>query len=147
MLNVIIHEGLYDKEFVEQWCFGFKELKERVQQFTPEKVEKVTWVPKNKMREAARIYATTKPASITQCLSIDQNADTISTSRSIAMLAAITGNIDVPGGNLITMLNKMSPVSDETGRKWLSKEHHEKRSQGTIPASRGRSLYDRAIGP
>ena len=46
MLHVIIHEGLYDKEFVEQWCFGFKELKERVQQFTPEKVEEVTWVPK-----------------------------------------------------------------------------------------------------
>jgi anaerobic selenocysteine-containing dehydrogenase len=127
MLHVIINEGLYDKEFVEQWCFGFKELKERVQQFTPEKVEEVTWVHRNKIREAARIYATTKPASITQCLSIDQNADTISTSRSIAMLAAITGNIDVPGGNLITMLTKMSPVSDETGRKWLSKEHHEKR--------------------
>ena len=127
MLHVTINEGLYDKEFVEQWCFGFKELKERVQQFTPEKVEEVTWVPKNKIREAARIYATTKPASITQCLSIDQNADTISTSRSIAMLAAITGNIDVPGGNLITMLTKMSPISDETGRQWLSKEHHEKR--------------------
>jgi anaerobic selenocysteine-containing dehydrogenase len=127
MLHVIINEGLYDKEFVEQWCFGFKELKERVQPFTPEKVEEVTWVPKNKMKEAARIYATTKPASITQCLSIDQNADTISTSRSIAMLTAITGNIDVPGGNLITMLTKMSPISDETGRKWLSKEHHEKR--------------------
>ena len=127
MLHIIINEGLYDKEFIEKWCFGFKEFKQRVQQFTPEKVEEVTWVPENKVREAARIYATTKPASITQCLSIDQNADTISTSRSIAMLAAITGNIDVPGGNLITMLTKMSPVSDETGRKWLSKEHHEKR--------------------
>jgi hypothetical protein len=40
---------------------------------------------------------------VRQLLAIDQNADTISTSRSIAMLAAITGNIDAPGGNVFPM--------------------------------------------
>ena len=30
MMNVIINEGLYDKEFVENWTYGFEELKERV---------------------------------------------------------------------------------------------------------------------
>ena len=127
MLHVIITEGLYDRTFVDQWCVGFDELVTRVKEFPPERVEAITWVPAGLIREAARLYATTRPASITQCLSIDQNADTISTSRSIAMLAAVTGNIDVPGGNLITMLAKMAPVSDETGTGLLSKEHHETR--------------------
>jgi len=127
MLHVIITERLYDETFVDNWCIGFDELVKRVEEYQPERVETITWVPASLIREAARLYAAIKPSSITQCLSIDQNADTISTSRSIAMLAAITGNIDVPGGNLITMLTEMSPVSDETGRQWLSREHHEKR--------------------
>lgn len=127
MLHVIINEGLYNKEFVDQWCLGFKELKEWTQQYTPEKVEELTWVSGSKIREAARMYTTTKPASITQCLSIDQNADTISTCRSIAMLAAITGNIDVPGGNLISMPKKIHDRSVDTLSKYLTKEQHEKR--------------------
>ncbi len=45
MLNVIINEGLYDKEFVRDWTFGFDKLEEHVQDYTPEKVEEITWVP------------------------------------------------------------------------------------------------------
>jgi predicted molibdopterin-dependent oxidoreductase YjgC len=32
-----IQAGLYDKEFVENWTYGFEELKERVKPYTPEK--------------------------------------------------------------------------------------------------------------
>jgi anaerobic selenocysteine-containing dehydrogenase len=127
MIHVIITESLYDKAFVDKWCDGFQELARRADAYRPEQVEAITWVPAAQIREAARLYAETRPASITQCLSIDQNADTVSTSRSLAMLAAITGNIDVPGGNLIAMLARMAPVADETGTKMLSEEHHGKR--------------------
>jgi anaerobic selenocysteine-containing dehydrogenase len=127
MLYVIIKEGLYDKEFVDQWCFGFEELKERVEQYPLERVEKIVGVSGSRIREAARIYATTKPASITQRVSIEQNADTISTSRSVAMIAAITGNIDVPGGNLISMPKRVHERSTDTLSKYLTKEQHEKR--------------------
>jgi anaerobic selenocysteine-containing dehydrogenase len=127
MLHVLINEGLYDKDFVNHWCFGFEELKDRADECPIEKVEKITWIPGDKIREAIRMYATTRPASITQCLSIDQNADTISTSRSIAMMAALTGNIDVPGGNLMSMPMKAHPRSMETLDECLTPEHHEKR--------------------
>jgi len=127
MLHVIIEEELYDKEFVDKWCFGFKDLMGRVERYTTSKVEEITWVPGSKIRMSAVMYATTKPASITQCLSIDQNADTISTSRAIAMLAAITGNIDVPGGNLMSMPMKEHHRSKETLSDYLTKEQHEKR--------------------
>jgi len=127
MLHVIIEEELYNKEFVDKWCFGFKDLMSRVERYNTSKVEEITWVPGSKIRESAVMYATTKPASITQCLSIDQNADTISTSRAIAMLAAITGNIDVPGGNLMSMPMKEQPRSIEMLRGYLTKEQNEKR--------------------
>ena len=45
MLNVIIEEKLYDKEFLEKFCMGFTELTEHVKQFTPEKMSEITWVP------------------------------------------------------------------------------------------------------
>jgi anaerobic selenocysteine-containing dehydrogenase len=103
MLNVIIKEGLYDQDFVEEWCHGFEGLKERAAEFPPERVTEITWVPKEKIIEAARLFATEKPSCITIVVAIEQNADSLSTCRAIAMLAGITGNIDVPGGNLIQM--------------------------------------------
>lgn len=129
MLNIIITEGLFDEEFVTQWCTGFEELRERVQEYSPQRVEEITWVPREKVIEAAKMYATTKPACITQVLAIDQNADTISTSRAIAMLACLTGNIDVPGGNIFMMPMKIPGFLDgELNLKsLLTKEDHEKR--------------------
>ncbi|UCG65919.1 MAG: molybdopterin-dependent oxidoreductase [Deltaproteobacteria bacterium] len=127
MLQVTINEGLYDKQFVKKWCLGFDELKERVQGYPPEKVEQITWVPRGKILEAARTYALSRPASITQALAIDQNADTISTSRSIAMLASITGNIDVHGGNVFTMKTGVPPPNVMTLRQRLTREDHEMR--------------------
>jgi len=133
MLNVIVTEQLYDKEFVDKWCFGFDDLKERVQEYPPQKVEEITWVSKERVIEAAKLYATTKPASITQIVAVDQNADTISTCRAIADLAAITGNIDIPGGNLLPMpLPAMGVFVPEFSaehclKDWLTKEQNEKR--------------------
>jgi len=103
MLNIIIQEGLCDGEFVEKWCYGFEELKKRAAEYPPERVAEITWVPKEKIIQAARLFATEKPSCITIVVAIEQNADSLSTCRAIAMLSAVTGNIDVPGGNLIQM--------------------------------------------
>ena len=127
MLHVIIEEEIYDKEFVERWCFGWDAFKKRVEEYPPERVAQITWVPERLIREAARMYALTSPASITECLAIDQNADTISTTRSLSILAAITGNIDVPGGNVISMPKKLLGRSLESGSSYLTIENHEKR--------------------
>jgi len=129
MLNVIIGEELYDKNFVEKWCFGFEELKKRVKEYPLEKVEQITWVPKDKILQGARLYAKEKPSCITVVVAIEQNADTLSTCRSIAMLAALTGNIDIPGGNLIQMPVKVGSwlEGDIALTDKLTDEQHEKR--------------------
>ena len=101
MLNVIINEGLYDKEFVEKWCYGFEELKERVQEYPPEKVEEITWVPKDLIIQAARLYANNKPSAIQWGEPIDAMPAGSVVAQAINQLWAITGNVDNPGGNVI----------------------------------------------
>jgi anaerobic selenocysteine-containing dehydrogenase len=101
LLNVITTENLYDKEFVEKWTYGFDKLKQRAQEMTLEQVEQITWVPKEKIIEAARLYATSKPAAIRFGQPLDSNAEATSTIHALNCLWAITGNLDIPGGNVI----------------------------------------------
>ena len=101
MLNVIINENLYDKDFVEKWTHGFDELKTRVQKYPPEKVAEITWIPAAKIIQAARLYAKAKPAAMRFGQPLDSNAEATSTIQALNCLWAITGNIDVPGGNVI----------------------------------------------
>lgn len=111
-LNVIINEGLYDKDFVDRWCNGFDELRVRVQEYPLEKVEKITWVPREKIREAARLYATRKPACMMHSCAIEQNADTMSSTLATVIMTAITGNLDIPGGNLFPMFQNLRGRGD-----------------------------------
>lgn len=98
LLNVIINEELYDKDFVENWCYGFDELKERVQEYPPAKVAEICWVPKQKIIDVARIIATEHPAPIQWGLAVDENPNGVQLGHAILSLIAITGNLDVPGG-------------------------------------------------
>jgi len=55
--NVIINENLYDREFVDRWTVGFDKIKAHVQDYTPEKLAEITWVPAEQIKEVARFYA------------------------------------------------------------------------------------------
>ncbi|MFH0726764.1 MAG: molybdopterin-dependent oxidoreductase [Pseudomonadota bacterium] len=101
MLNVIINEELYDQEFVAKWTYGFEKLKERVQQYPLDKVSQITWVPEKLIRDAARLYATSSPAAIQWGVAVDMNPQATSVAQAITHLWCITGNIDIPGGNVI----------------------------------------------
>lgn len=101
MLHVIINENLYDKEFVEKWTFGFEELKARVQEYTPAKVSEITWIPEDLIVKAARMYATSKPAAIQWGLPVCTAPEGTVVAQAISHLWCITGNLDVPGGNVI----------------------------------------------
>jgi anaerobic selenocysteine-containing dehydrogenase len=125
ILHVIINEGMYDNDFVDKWCTGFNELKERVKSYPPEKASEITWIPKEKIIEAARMYGSAKPASMFQCIATEQVADTISSCMSLGILAAITGNIDVPGGNILPMPRPFNP--NISLKHLLTKEDHENR--------------------
>jgi len=98
MLNVIINEELYDKDFVEKWTHGFDELRDRVQDYPPEKVAEITWVPEEDIIKAARLFATTKPAALEVGCAIEHSPNCFDSVRAVSFLPGICGNFDIPGG-------------------------------------------------
>lgn len=100
MINVIINEELYDKEFVEKWVFGFDELRSHIREYSPEKVSEITWVPAEQIRKAAEFYATNKPACLQWGNAIDHGVNNFQTARALCILRAITGNLEIPGGDV-----------------------------------------------
>jgi anaerobic selenocysteine-containing dehydrogenase len=100
MINVIVNEDLFDKAFVDNWTAGFDRVKAHVQDYTPERVEEVTWVDAGEIREVARFYATNKPACIEVGNAVEHNVNSFQAHRAVAILKAITGNLGVPGGEM-----------------------------------------------
>ena len=98
ILNVIISEDLYDHDFVEKWCFGFDALKERAAEYTPERTAEITWIPQETIVAAARAIGTSHPCSFMWGVAIDENPNGVQGGHCFLALAAITGNLDVPGG-------------------------------------------------
>ncbi len=100
ILKVIVEDEIYDKEFVRDWCDGFDKLVEELKTFTLQEVEKVTWVPEKEIREFAQMYATTKPATIQWGNALDTTFLAFPQGKAIAILRAICGNLNIPGGEM-----------------------------------------------
>ena len=99
MMHVIFKEQLYDKEFCEKWIHGIDELKEYVKEFTPEKTEKITWVPAQDIVDAARLYATNRPGTLlTGAQGTTHDLNATNNHRALLMVPAVCGYIDIPGG-------------------------------------------------
>jgi len=93
MMNVILKEGLQDKEFIKNRTEGFDEFKKVVEKYDPQIVERITGVPEEKIIEAARVYATSKPAAIVYSMGITQHTTGTDNVLTLANLAMLTGNI------------------------------------------------------
>jgi len=98
MMHVVIKEGLYDSDFISNWTYGFDKLAALMQEYPPERVEKITGVPASKIREVALAFAKTKPACIWAGNGVDHHTGGCQAVRSISCLVAITGNYGVKGG-------------------------------------------------
>jgi anaerobic selenocysteine-containing dehydrogenase len=130
MLNVIVNEELYDKEFVENYTHGWEDFVQRVNEYPLEKVEAITWVPKEKIREAARLFATTKPAAIQWGVAIEQQNNCVDNDRSLMLLMGITGNIDAPGGQVLYRIPDIINVGHFGAHGMLPRDQLEKRLGG-----------------
>ncbi|MFH1950353.1 MAG: molybdopterin-dependent oxidoreductase [Pseudomonadota bacterium] len=101
IIHEIIAKALYDKDFVKEWTVGFEDLKESAKDFEVEKIAERTWLDPNAIRDAARLYATTKPACIIDGNGLDMQLNVFQHTRAVCILRGLTGNIDKPGGDLI----------------------------------------------
>jgi anaerobic selenocysteine-containing dehydrogenase len=103
MAHVIINEGIYDREFVEKWTVGFGRLRDHVSNYTPQWAEAITWIPAEDIRAAAKRYALDKPSVLEWGVAIEHNPNSLQTVRALSLLRGLTGNIDIPGGDILGM--------------------------------------------
>ena len=102
MAHVIIEEGLFDKDFVKDWSVGFEEYRAYVHEFPPHVTEQITGVPATLIKEAARLYATTKPAGMLNGPNATvHHTNGIQNHRALTALIGLTGNFDSEGGNYV----------------------------------------------
>ena len=107
MIQVLIDEDLYDHRFVDAWTLGFGELCDYVRQFPPERVEHITRVPANTVRALARAVAAASGCSILTYTGLEYSNAGVQAIRAVWILQALAGHLDVPGGKLFKMPNRL----------------------------------------
>ncbi|WP_339104413.1 formate dehydrogenase subunit alpha [Haloterrigena salinisoli] len=100
MMRYIIENDLHDEEFIEERTKHFDELKEKVEPFTPEKVEELTAVPAEELKQAAETIATADTCIFGWAMGLTQHNTGTRNVMSIANLALLTGNLGKPGAGL-----------------------------------------------
>ena len=129
-LNVIVEEGLYDKEFAASYIHGWDAFMERIREYPLDQVEHITWVDRDLIRKAARMYAKTKPAAIHWGVPTEQTINCTDFTRLAIGLMAATGNLDAPGGNVFRVPPPVRTVSQFSSHDALSPEQRKKRLGG-----------------
>ena len=100
MVRHIIAEGLHDEEFIAERTKHFEELKEKVEPFTPEKVEELAGVPPEELKNAAETIATADTCIFGWAMGMTQHAHGTRNVLAITNLALVTGNLGKPGAGL-----------------------------------------------
>ncbi|MEO1206555.1 MAG: formate dehydrogenase subunit alpha [Pseudomonadota bacterium] len=100
MLHVIIEEGLYDLQYVQAHTDGYAALKDKIKDFSPEKMEAVCNIPAETLREVARIYARSERSIIFWGMGVSQHTHGTDNARCLIALALITGQIGRAGTGL-----------------------------------------------
>jgi len=100
LLNVIVEEELYDRQYVAARTDGFEELQERIRQYPPERMAEICGIDADTLRTVARTYARAERAIIFWGMGISQHIHGTDNSRCLIDLALITGHVGRPGTGL-----------------------------------------------
>lgn len=147
----IIEEGLTDDDFIKNRVEEFDEFWEFLGDYAPEKVAEICDVPAEKIREAARMYATQKPAMSVHGLGMTEHIQGTESVMSLVNMALITGNMGKRG----TGVNPLRGQNNVQGSAQMGcdpgiltgsiaieegREHFEKVWQTAVPTAKGKSL-------
>jgi len=114
IMNVIIEEGLQDENFIKDRCENYEKFRKTIESYTPEKVEEITGVSSEKIREAALLFARAKNGSIIFSMGITQHVTGTDNVLSVANLAMLTGNVgrEATGVNPLRGQNNVQGACD-----------------------------------
>ncbi len=119
MANVIMREGLYDRDFVERWTnYPAGDLAGYLAKYTPEMAGEISGVRPEDIERIARDFAANKPATVISGGGVSMRLNGMQTIRSIFLLNAITGNVDTKGGTCLPrnlVLKEPEPAPAKAG--------------------------------
>lgn len=96
ILNVLIFENHYNKDYVERYAEGFDDLKAVVEKYTPEYVEDITGLTAKQIRDAAHMYAAAPSATILWGMGVTQWGQSVDVIKGLSSIALVTGNLGRP---------------------------------------------------
>jgi len=111
MIGVLVDEDLYDDDFADNWCHGFDELCNYIQHFSPEVTETITGVPADTIRDLARRLAGATGACPMMYTGLEYSNSGTQAIRAVYTLFALAGQLDVPGGIGLAMLDTSFPIN------------------------------------
>ncbi len=117
MAHVMVKEKLFNPEFIGERTEGFNDYVESLEEKTPEWAEEISGVPADDIREAARIYAQAKTASIYWGMGISQSTHGTDNTLALVNMALMTGHLGKPGTgvNPLRGQNNVQGCSDSGG--------------------------------
>lgn len=121
LIHVVLRDGLYDREMVEQHTVGFAELEALAQEFTPARAAAICGIEAGAIVRAANLFARSGPSAIWDGLGVEHHENGLQTVRAIACLEAICGHVGQPGGGV--MLDHAGPHFDEEPLPALYRMH------------------------
>ena len=153
-MNVLVTENLYDKEYLDQYAVGFKELEANVQSYTPEWAAGITEIPADKIRETAYLMADSRPAvALHPGRHVTWYGNDTQRARAMAILTALLGAYGRKGGIFLptklvpgriplpSMPDIDKPRADRTTDFPLSSEESQGLTHGLIAATLSEKPY------
>lgn len=101
LAHVLFTEGLTDTAFLEQKTLGWEALRDRLADFSPERVSAITRLPADTIRRLARLYAATRPGIITTGPGLQRHTNGGQAMRCLLTLPALTGQYGTAGGGFL----------------------------------------------
>ena len=102
-LHVMFRDGMYDKDFAENWTHGLPELQAYVEEYTPERVEEITGVPAEKLEAAVKLIYENAPSTLVSSSAGACHATNVGNfQRAVFQIISLMGSLDVPGGMAIS---------------------------------------------
>ncbi|MCP4712612.1 MAG: molybdopterin-dependent oxidoreductase [Planctomycetes bacterium] len=100
--HILITEGTYDQEYVNQYCHGFDQYRQHIMSYPPDQAAKICEISLKEIESLAEIFAHTKPLCINLTRgALGKHLNGIQMVRAILCLIPLSGNVGVEGGGAI----------------------------------------------
>ena len=147
IMNVIVEEDLYDKNYVAGFTEGFEQMREHLKGFTPEKMAPLCGIEADVLRDVARTFATAKAGMIFWGMGVSQHIHGTDNSRCLISLALLCGHVGRPGTGLHPLRgqNNVQGASDAGMIPMVLPDYQSVKEEGARDLFR--SIWNEEINP